>query len=114
MLKFEDNSKSSSLRRIREHSSRHRKLAEELDVIVRDRRLPSIEMASIPVVENWSIQVVTVPVLWGMISYNGVEQPLHQINGISSYTSQIQLLSQDNGLARCETRWYRLGAKLLD
>lgn len=114
MLRFEDHSKDSPMRLLRAYSLCYGELSADFAIVAKDRRLPSLKASETPVVENWSIRSVNVPALFGMISYPGQEPPLHQINGIPSFTAEVHLLSRRNDLIRCSNRWYRLGQQSRD
>lgn len=114
MLKFEDHSKGSPLRLLRAYSLCYGELSADFAILAKDRNLPPPKASEMPVVENWSIRSVNVPALFGMVSYPGQEPPLHQINGIPSFTAEVHLLSRRNNLVRCSNRWYRLGRQSND
>lgn len=114
MLRFEDHSKDSPLRLLRAYALCYGELGADFAILAKDRRIPPHNASEIPVVENWSIRSVDVPALFGMVSYPGQEPPLHQINGIPSFTAEVHLLSRRNDLVRCSNRWYRLGKQSTD
>lgn len=114
MLRFEDHSKDSPLRLLRAYALCYGELSTDFAILAKDRHLPPYDVSEMPVVENWSIRSVDVPALFGMVSYPGQELPLHQINGIPSFTAEVHLLSRRNDLVRCSNRWYRLGQQSAD
>lgn len=109
ILRYGEIERNSSLRAIIRHANASHQLARDLRDVANKCSLPSLDAASVPLVDMWFVEKCMLPMLVGHISYPDRRTDVHGTLGGLSFTAPLHLLSVGAGLARSAQRWYRLG-----
>lgn len=110
LLRYGEPEGNSSLRSISARARALRSLSVHLRSIAMSKTLPFLDDVEVPIVEDWFVDKLTLPILVGRIHYPGLSDP--KASDEFRFTAPIELLSLAGGCALSTTRWYRLGSPL--
>ncbi len=107
LLRFGEQNVNSSLRAINSRQRIHKDLAADLRLVLKERSMPQLDPDAVTLVEDWTIETYTCPMLVGSFRNPRMRDGLPA--DWLSFSGPLELLSLNAKVARSLTQWYRLG-----
>ena len=107
LLRFGEPDDNSSLRAIDLRQRIHNELAADLRLVLKKRSMPQLDPDAVTLVEDWTIERYTCPMLVG--SFRNPRKRDGLPADWLSFSGPLELLSLEAKVARSLTKWYRLG-----